>query len=255
MKKLYNKKTHTDFIDKANQVHNSTYEYLSQYLNASTKIKIQHKQCGTVFFQRPNNHTSLKQGCPVCGRQNQVHALTKSHEKFVEQCQQIHNKEYVYLEQYTKDAAKIKIRHNVCGHVFYQRASSHIQGQGCPECSSSKGERLIKHWLEENNVSFMYQHKFDNCVNPFTRRKLKFDFFLPRYNVAIEFDGLQHYRPVRFIGMSAEQAEKAFELCNKLDKIKNDFCKQNKIELIRIGIIQNKLDNNEIDQILLDVIS
>ena len=42
----------------------------------------------------------------------------------------------------------------------------------------------------ENNIKYKRQYKFDNCKNKY---KLRFDFYLPDYNIAIEYDGKQHY--------------------------------------------------------------
>ncbi len=66
---------------------------------------------------------------------------------------------------------------------------------GCQNISH--GEFYIKTILEENNIKFEPQYKFDNCKNKF---KLPFDFYLPDYNMCIEYDGLQHYRPIERFG-------------------------------------------------------
>ena len=71
---------------------------------------------------------------------------------------------------------------------------------------------------------------------------MPFDFYLPNYNLCIEFDGAQHYRPVF--------GEHNFEQTQKHDKIKNEYCESHNIELLRIpywegsnseNIIKNKL--------------
>lgn len=57
----------------------------------------------------------------------------------------------------------------------------------------SKGEQLIYDILIENNLVFEQQKTFNNCINPKTNKKLRFDFYLPDYNCCIEYDGEQHY--------------------------------------------------------------
>ena len=74
---------------------------------------------------------------------------------------------------------------------------------------------------------YVRQKKFDGCVG--IRYKLPFDFYLPKYRTAIEFDGKQHYEPMEFFG--------GLEAYNRLkanDKIKSDYCEDNYIDLIRI---------------------
>ena len=63
---------------------------------------------------------------------------------------------------------------------------------------------------------------------------LKFDLYLPEYNLCIEYDGEQHFEPVRFAGCSIENATQAFENTKINDQIKNEYCKNNNISLLRI---------------------
>ena len=108
--------------------------------------------------------------------------------------------------------------------------------------SKSKGETTIKNILLAKNVSFIQQYCFDNCRN---KRPLPFDFYLPNYNLCIEFDGEQHYKPK--FGM------KNFIQTQKHDKIKDEYCKSHNIGLLRIPywesnnseqIIKYKLNTN-----------
>lgn len=78
-------------------------------------------------------------------------------------------------------------------------------------------------------------HKFKN--------KLPFDFYIKKYNLCIEYDGEQH-----FIKKSFNMDEEEFLLIKKRDEIKNNFCKKNKINLIRIHFTEQK----NIDNILKD---
>jgi hypothetical protein len=59
---------------------------------------------------------------------------------------------------------------------------------------------------------------------------LPFDFYLPKYNICIEYDGEQHFEPLEFFG-----GIKAFDELKKRDEIKTKFCRDNNIKLIRIS--------------------
>jgi len=79
--------------------------------------------------------------------------------------------------------------------MFEQRADSHLMGEGCSKCNKSKGENLIKEILTENNIQFEEQKKFDDLKD---KRHLSYDFYLPDYNLLIEYNGKQHYKKNSF---------------------------------------------------------
>ena len=111
-------------------------------------------------------------------------------------------------------------------------------------CSTmSKGEQLIYDILIENNLVFEQQKTFNNCINPKTNKKLRFDFYLPDYNCCIEYDGEQHY----YFSNSVNTWNnfKHFQNVQYLDNIKNEYCKNNNIKLIRIPyLMYSKIHNN-----------
>ena len=97
---------------------------------------------------------------------------------------------------------------------------------GCSVCSESKGEREIRKYLDNFKINYEKEYKFKDCRNILP---LRFDFYLPKYRTAIEFDGIQHYEPMEFFG-----GLEAYERLKKNDKIKSDYCEENYIDLIRI---------------------
>lgn len=73
---------------------------------------------------------------------------------------------------------------------------------------------------------------FLDCCNI---KPLPFDFYLPEYNVCIEYDGIQHFEPTRFNKkMTIEEANDNFIQQKFRDEIKNNYCKNNNIKLLRI---------------------
>ena len=78
--------------------------------------------------------------------------------------------------------------------------------------------------------------KFEDCSH---KKKLSLDFFLPDYKICIEYDGEQHFRPVNYFG-----GLESFERQIIRDKIKNEFCNENQIKLIRFNYKQtlNKIE-------------
>lgn len=224
--KVCSGKLHTTetFIEKARSIHGEKFDYsLVNYVKGRAKIKIICRIHGE-FEQVAEQHIHDKNGCPTCaGRIN-------DDEQFIKKAKQIHGETYSYkLVEYINNRTKIKIICNKHG-IFEQIPDSHInKGSGCPDCKKSIGENLIKKFLTEKGIKFISQKTFKNCKNPNTGRLLPFDFYIPAWNVCIEYDGLQHFKSVALYGGEEYFTETRFK-----DELRNAYCKQNCIELIRI---------------------
>jgi len=172
-----------------------------------------------------------KQGCPKCSWVKMGDKYAWNLKIFIDKANLIHNNLYDYsTTKYTNATTKVNIiclKHG----SFEQHPKDHInQQQGCPSCSQSKGEILVSKILKELDLDFKSQHTFEGCVN---KRKLVFDFYLPQYQICIEFDGIQHSTPIKFFG-----GLKSFNYIKHNDNIKNIYCNENNITLIRINYNQ-----------------
>lgn len=206
------------------KIHKNKYNYsLIDYKNSHTKVNIICKEHG-IFKQTPNSHKSGN-GCPKCvGKQ-------KNNKSVIWDFQNVHENKYNYsLVKYINSQSKIKILCNIHG-IFEQTPSKHIFGQGCPKCNESKGEKEIREILETNNINYIIQKTFNGCKY---KRKLKFDFYLPKYNLCIEYDGEQHFVSKKHFG-----GEQGLKIRQKRDKIKHNYCKENNIKLLRIKYNEN----------------
>ena len=218
------KLTTSVFIKNAKSIHGDKYDYsLVEYKNNKTKVKIICPEHG-VFEQSPNSH--YKNGCSKCS-----HKHKPSTEEFIKKCLHLHNNIYDYsLVEYKNAYSKIKITCKKHG-VFEQTASHHSRGAGCPNCKISKGELKIKNWLNMNKINYIQQYKFIDCKD---KSPLPFDFYLPEHNMCIEYDGRQHYEIIKLWG-----GEEGFIDTKNKDNIKNTYCKNNKIKLLRIKYSEN----------------
>ena len=229
----YNVLDTNKFIERSKQIHNDKFDYsLSVYTGIHKNIKIICKEHG-VFEQLPNNHFK-KLGCPKCSG---IKKLTK--EEFIERSNIIHGNKFNYdLVEYKNNSTKVKIICPIHG-IFEQQPVSHMNNKsGCPNCLNSKGEILIKKILKELDIKYLPQHKFDDCRD---KNKLAFDFYLPNKNICIEFDGKQHFEPIKRFGGIVN-----FVITKNHDEIKNNYCKNNNIKILRIKYtesIEEKLKN------------
>lgn len=136
---------------------------------------------------------------------------------------------------------ELKLILNVISVIIKWKSTPHnlLQGYGCPSCNLSKGEKYIKSFLEENN--FIYDIQFTNSNCKYIRN-LFFDFVIFKNIqdkidktpwILIEYDGEQHWQPMRYCKDESKSISN-LQLYQKRDQIKNNYCKQYNISLIRI---------------------
>ena len=181
------------------------------------------------FLCRANNVFNNR-GCPKCKFEllkKCSYRQPRTLEEFINKVNEIHDNKYDYLKvKYINDKTKVCI---ICPQhgKFWQSPNKHLsRKQGCPICKSSHAERKIIQFFEENNVTYERQKRFDKCRN---KKPLPFDFYLPKQNLLIEYDGELHYR----LSRRAKKQEK-LERTQTHDKIKTKFAEDNNISLLRI---------------------
>lgn len=227
------KKNTDEFIEKSTKIHKKTYDYsLVNYKNNKTKIKIICKKHG-LFLQRPCEHINQKQGCPKCA------GVGRTPVDFINDASEVHDNKYDYSKTtFKKHNEIINIICPIHG-IFEQKPYIHLMGSGCQKCSESKGERKVELILKKNNIEFVKQKMFDDCKNPKTDRNLKFDFYIQKYNLCIEYDGEYHYEPWRLY-WDKSMAKQRFNEMKIRDEIKTKYCKNSNIELLRIPYFELK---------------
>ncbi len=227
------KLTQEQFIEKAIKKHNGFYDYsLVNYIAAQTKVKIVCPNHG-IFEQQPNNHL-FGQGCIWCMGDNVRKARISNTEDFIIKSKKIHGEKYDYsLVNYKTGKDKVIIICHSHGEFLqtpFAHSSPSMQ-QGCPFCRISKGEDEIEKFLIKNNIEYIREYKFDNCINLKTNKKLPFDFYLPQYNTIIEYHGEQHYKKTGYF----ENRAGGLEGLQHRDKIKKEFCQSKNIRYIEIS--------------------
>ena len=233
------KLTTLEFIERAKKIHGNKYDYsLVNYKRNRKLITIICKQHGN-FQALPTNHLRGVE-CEKCGIDKRAFNQRLPLSDFILRSNKIHNNYYNYdnvIFINTKVKVIIKCPKHGC---FSQKPESHMKGVGCPKCNMSKGELEIIRYLENNMINYVYQKRFHDCKY---KSYLYFDFYLPELNICVEFDGEQHSRSIPRFG-----GEKAFELLKIRDNIKNMYCAENNIQLIRISDLKEV--NSTLEKIL-----
>lgn len=224
------------FVDRSLIVYGNRYDYSKvSYVNAHYKVIIGCLVHGD-FKVDPNNFLR-GHGCGKCYHEN------RKAQDFIEKFKKVHGDLYDYSKiQYVNNNTKICINCKKHGD-FWQLPRIHHSGHGCPICSSSKGEQLIGNWLDNHSIKYDRSYIFSD-LRGLRNKPLRFDFYIEELGVLIEFDGQQHYEPVRFNGMSEKLAISKFERTCECDLLKDVYARQKGIYLLRISYTHIKnLDN------------
>ena len=231
-------------MEKARKVHGDKYDYSKvEYINAHTKVCIICPIHGE-FWQAPYLHINEKNGCPKCFAE--ISSLNKrlSIEDFVKKSKEIHGNKYDYSKvNYINNRTKVCI---ICPKhgEFWQTPAHHLFNQGCPKCAESFLEENVRSFLEKENVVYEYQKSFIWLKN---KKSMFLDFYLPEYNIAIECQGIQHYKSIDFGGKGKKWADKKLEETKKRDRLKKELCEANKVKIIyfnyndKISTLKNKI--------------
>lgn len=220
------------FIEKAIFIHGNKYDYTNSRYNGMTKpISIKCNHCNKTFTCLAISHLKGS-GCSFCTKTIFHQNLS---EKFIKKAKHVHKNKYSYDQvQYKNSKTPISIICNKCNKVFIQLPSHHLRGNGCPYCKQSKGELQIENWLILHNIKYITQKRFYDCKD---KHPLPFDFYLPKHNICIEYQGQQHYNLSFFIGKYKKKkalATKAFKTLKLHDQIKRQYCKKMQIKLLEI---------------------
>ena len=229
-------------------------EYLikSNYEGYEKPIKIKHKPCNKIYETNPKSIFDGKISggrCPNCIKQ--IHKL-KTTEQFKKEVYDLVGDEYTLKEgcEYINCDTKVILIHNKCGNEYIVTPDRFLYGgTRCIHCKKdSKGVIKIENFLKKNNLSYEREFKIKECKNI---RSLPFDFKINKKDgtfILIEYDGEQHFSSINTYGYDKEETLKKIQF---RDNIKNNFCKRNNIELIRISY----KDYNNINKILKEKLS
>lgn len=228
-------KTDEEFKEEVCRKYGNEYSILSKYTNSKTKIDVIHNLCGTKYSVSPNNFLRGRK-CPNCKKKSISEKNGITLNDFKDRVFELYGDEYIVTDSvYTNAREKIKVTHNLCGNDIYITPDKLLnRGQECIYCNKlsrvSKGEKKIEKWLKDNEITYEREHTFDDCVD---NRKLPFDFAIfNKYDeliLLIEFDGQHHFTSIELWG-----GDENLKDTQRRDKIKNDYCNNNNINLLRI---------------------
>jgi len=238
----------SDFVAHSKEIHGNKYDYgRVVYKNNRTKVALVCSVHGE-FFVSPDNHFK-GYGCKKCNRDARC---VRHQADFIERAKKVHPdydySESVFVEGHKKEIKIICPKHG----SFYQDPYRHLKGSGCPSCilkEETKLGEILKGFfvgwkIERHKKIFSKEHGRQRC----------FDFFITNGSIdlVVEYDGLQHFKPIRFnYKMSQKDAEKKFEAQKKTDALDIVFCERKRIRLYRVSCKDSMI--KAVDKIYADV--
>jgi len=216
---------------------NENIVILGEYISNYTKIKYK-CECGNISYMTPSNllrgHKCIKCSGSEIKTQSQIEETLYKNNPFIK-----------IIGTYLSMKDKLLCKCLICGNTWMASPQNIVySNSGCPHCKKSKGEKRIYTYLTGNNIGFFYQYRFADCKN---KRTLPFDFYVPDFNLCIEYDGEMHYIPVRYSKDKEKMKEKLL-YTQKNDFIKNEYCKNKNVDLLRIPYWDINNINNVLDE-------
>ena len=227
------RKTHEEYVKEVAKI-NPNIEVISEYVSTAQKVAFRCKKCGYEWATCPGSVLRGK-GCYWCGKKSMGLKMRKSDKDFKQDIKR-KNPEVEVIGTYIKDKVKVLCRCLKCSSEWYAFPSSLQGGHGCPYCKSSKGEEAIRTFLHDNDIEYIPQYKADDLIG-LNGGLLSYDFYLPRHNILIEYQGKQHKMPIEYFG-----GQETFKLQKEHDKRKRDYAFKHHIKLIEVWYYEDVYD-------------
>ena len=219
------KMTQEEYEERIKNV-NPNLKILGKYIRGKDKIEYICTKCG---YKNKTIAADLLRGtgCPKCS------GKIKFTQSEFEEVIKSRNYNLQILSQYNGARHDIMYKCLICGYEGKCKAYHLLEGQGCPRCRSSKGERQITIFFNNYNIIYEAQKKYSDLIGV-KGGLLSYDFYLPDYNLLIEYQGEQHEKVVEYFG-----GENGFKIRQEHDSRKKEYAKRHNIQLLEIWYNEN----------------
>ena len=125
------KKTNAEFQREVFNLVDNDYTFLDSYVNARTKIRVKHNECGHIYEVRPDHFLSGER-CPYCSTK-----AKKTNAQFKQEIFNLVDNEYTFPDAYQGAFTKLRVKHNKCGHVYKVEPDAFLRGNRCAFCNGN----------------------------------------------------------------------------------------------------------------------
>lgn len=221
-------KTHSEFIHEL-AMQNAMIECIDIYCGADKPIWFKCKTCNHKWKTQPYNIINNNSSCPKCSKR-------KTHNQFVNEMLSV-NPNINIISQYVMSNCDVRCECNICGHIWSAKPYNLLNGTSCPKCNMSHGERAIIKYLNNYDIDYISQYSFDDLLGV-GGGLLSYDFYLPQYNMLIEYQGEFHDHTDRLRGEYEFQKQKIH------DERKREYAQTHNIKLLEIWYYEfNNIEN------------
>lgn len=199
------------------------YSVMGSFVRAMEPVLLRHNVCKHEFLMNPT-HFRRGRRCPKCGGTKR-----KTHDEFVRQVEELEGDAYSVVGRYVNADTKIAMRHERCGREYLVAPAKFVVGRRCPLCFAERRQSLAVQAIQtelRKNGRYFREEYWDGELRGPGGGAMRFDFFLHSDNLAVEYDGEQHFNGWLTRRISAERER---------DSIKNAYCIKKGIRLLRIG--------------------
>ena len=225
-------------INKAKTIENCKYydfKYVTEWLGVKHKYKFVCTKHGCEFEQTfdslLNNQAN---GCKDCIVERLKAQDNLGVEDFIKQARKVHGERFDYSKvEYVNYKTPVCIICDKHGE-FWQTPGNHLNGCGCQKCRNSRLETKVRTILENNNIEYIQEKSLRDLTGKmFGDTPQRIDFFIPKHNICIECQGLQHFKPVKFNNkMPDELCIDNYNKCVPLDKFKYESLTEEKYNIV-----------------------
>lgn len=182
-------------IINAKKVHGNKYDY-SIFIVKNSRDKGQ-VICPLHGIWETNygNHVCSKHGCPDCGLESRISKRKLTYEQKIQRLKQRYNTTYMF--NYIPDSIYEFFCVYCYEHGWFNTTYSKLMYDNtkCPRCSNKAIQPLLNTIV---SLDFNYftewtgNEEIGYCINQQTNRALRFDIYVPYFNLAIEYHGELH---------------------------------------------------------------
>lgn len=214
------------------ELNNKKFKLLSEEYNGAftyLQWKCLKEDCGEIFEMSWNNIFSNKNNCSYCAgkKVGLFNCLATKKSELASEWHPIKNGNLTPYDVTCGSHKKVWWKCNECGHEWKSFIYSRNNSNCCPECNKSKGEKECKRIFDLNNIYYIPQKEFAGLFG-LCNGLLSYDFYLPQYNLLIEYQGEFHD------GSSGEYSKINLMKQQEHDKRKKEYAKYNNINLLEI---------------------
>jgi hypothetical protein len=200
-------------------------ERLSEYQGMNKIMTVKCKLDNHEWETRPGDILNSGNGCPECSIRNKFRT-----NEYIDEF--IKNKSFIRISNYTDTFTPVRWKCKLDNHEWETKFIEIRRGSGCPACKN-KTEKHIRNIIVNEYKILDLKCQYTIYGN---NREYDIDFYFERggNKIAVEYDGEQHYKPVRFGGISLIQAQENYAKQIIRDSQLKKLCNQYNIHLLNI---------------------